>query len=67
MVSELYPGRSAVVCEMLDAWKDRNDCVKRGRNHPDPRKSEFWRGAADSDRDWLNSLRRVREALREAR
>lgn len=66
-MSERYPDRSVVVLEMLAAWKDRNHCTARQRDALDARRSEYWRGAADSSRDWLASLCRVREELRAAR
>ena len=71
--SELYPGRSAVVCEMLAAWKDRNVCAsleRDGLEHPEHGHEltpEFWRGATASSRAWLRSLRHVWHALRPAR
>jgi hypothetical protein len=60
-MSELYPGRSAVVPEMLAAWKRRNEYSR----------ATDWRASygccCDEMRIALSSLRRVWHALRDAR
>lgn len=65
MSAELYPGRSAVVCEMLGAWKDRNRWRRLFGGTLGERLSAADRREACVER--LTSLRRVWRALRAAR
>lgn len=60
---DLYPGQSAIVPEMLAAWKARNWADRAARHG----EGLGWQAAAEDAQEWLLSLRRVWRALREAR
>jgi hypothetical protein len=66
-MSELYPGRSVITCEMLAAWKDRNFWLRLALESDTPARRLAYFDRCDAHAEQLLALRRVWRALRAAR
>jgi hypothetical protein len=67
MVTERYPGRSVIVCEMLAAWKDRNSWQRLRSQNATLGERLSAANRTDAQRQQLAALRRVWRSLRAIR
>ena len=67
MTPELYPGRSVIVCELLQAWKDRNRWYRLWSQHSTLGERLSASDRIDAKRQQLAALRRVWRSLRAIR